>query len=1074
MTKPGNKRKTKVPRGLKETKANSDTNVNNECRGNESIAPLLWLRKQKVWLVLITAVLVANLGFRTDLISYIQLFGDFWKSEPTALVEKIFRIMDADRTLLEVHTDLPLVDTEEMMWAEHVDTSSFMDFINRSDGCIAMVSFFDPRSESFLVTRPDLEATARIIQEDPNLRERVKIGMVNVAVDSYLQTQFSSETTKSWQEAETSQFDSTLDGFRFGKVNYFPLVTKVYQHGEFMEEYIGVIKSAEMVAFLHRLLSKEAAILESVPQAVTFLSEFYPTAIGCFPVGENTCTSEKFIFNKFVDMKRSFMYFAEARSVEVCKYIHKDLTACAVVVRNSPQEGGMVFSKRVADYGSPRTVDVEVHSSPTRAEAKYSANLLSFMTRHRDPLFIELTPDNSWDIIRNFDFLVVLLINPKDEETKQHSMSILEHVAQKPKANPSMQSLKYTYANGQNFASQFGITSNQLPSVIVYSSEVEDFKVLNGDSPSAEGNALRRENIEDAAEEVYNWLQIYLPELKKASSQAIPQTSPLTTAGDEEHEITVQSSNTKQHNSEKSSAEASLQLVQNITDSNTATLHSPTKINMEDLNRKLQPPIEDAWTDMLLVDPEKARRGLNPHDALQRIRSLYEDFLLMEESYQSFGHSRQTTDENIILRKTLDHVFNYIENRPHLKPIVEAIPKTPGDLRHISDDPSLREKLWVNIQRASAYIQLLKQHMKNHTDEDVIQTQRAIADDYTFLYNEMVQLNRKRSISKYQRFVREVGRPPSNKDQRVLSIERRSALEMSLEDFIENYAKKHRPVIITDIHMFKRMWTKEHISEKCGKHYPEFKMKGRTHNWGGLVTVPEKLSLKEFLETHNQNSTRQEWYLHDWGLPRSCPEIMGPPPYDEFIFPKYFAGDYFQRMPFVGYQHSWPSLFVGANGTESKMHIDSGGTNFWMYLLEGEKEWRFYDRHDVLELYPKPGSQHFFFDIFRPDSEDMPLSLNARMYKGIQRPGDLIFIPGGCPHGVRNHDDIIGVSMNYLDVSNEWLYLWKQLVEHDFRDYELYSNPKFPRGLRRNQKDLTFGEFKSQHWYSQLDDLDLH
>jgi hypothetical protein len=75
--------------------------------------------------------------------------------------------------------------------------------------------------------------------------------------------------------------------------------------------------------------------------------------------------------------------------------------------------------------------------------------------------------------------------------------------------------------------------------------------------------------------------------------------------------------------------------------------------------------------------------------------------------------------------------------------------------------------------------------------------------------------------------------------------------------------------------------------------------------------------------------------------------------------PRYFAGDYFQRVPFVGYQHSWPSLFIGKNATESAMHIDSGGTNFWFYLMSGVKEWLFYDRSDIMSLYPQPMSAHF-------------------------------------------------------------------------------------------------------------------
>jgi len=63
--------------------------------------------------------------------------------------------------------------------------------------------------------------------------------------------------------------------------------------------------------------------------------------------------------------------------------------------------------------------------------------------------------------------------------------------------------------------------------------------------------------------------------------------------------------------------------------------------------------------------------------------------------------------------------------------------------------------------------------------------------------------------------------------------------------------------------------------------------------------------------------------------------------------------------------------------------------------------------------------------------------------------------------------------MNYLDATNEWLYLWIQLMEEDYRDFELYSNPDFPRGLSSQQKDLTFGAFKSQNWYAMQSNIDL-
>ena len=61
-----------------------------------------------------------------------------------------------------------------------------------------------------------------------------------------------------------------------------------------------------------------------------------------------------------------------------------------------------------------------------------------------------------------------------------------------------------------------------------------------------------------------------------------------------------------------------------------------------------------------------------------------------------------------------------------------------------------------------------------------------------------------------------------------------------------------------------------------------------------------------------------------------------------------------------------------------------------------------------------------------------------------QLPGDLDFIPGGCPHAVQNLEDIHGLSMNYVDSSNYYLHLWTRVMNGDFRDFELMSNNDFP------------------------------
>ena len=35
----------------------------------------------------------------------------------------------------------------------------------------------------------------------------------------------------------------------------------------------------------------------------------------------------------------------------------------------------------------------------------------------------------------------------------------------------------------------------------------------------------------------------------------------------------------------------------------------------------------------------------------------------------------------------------------------------------------------------------------------------------------------------------------------------------------------------------------------------------------------------------------------------------------------------------------WPSLFVGARGTRSGVHVDPFESNFWMMMIKGRKRW---------------------------------------------------------------------------------------------------------------------------------------
>lgn len=296
-------------------------------------------------------------------------------------------------------------------------------------------------------------------------------------------------------------------------------------------------------------------------------------------------------------------------------------------------------------------------------------------------------------------------------------------------------------------------------------------------------------------------------------------------------------------------------------------------------------------------------------------------------------------------------------------------------------------------------------------------------------------------------------------------VPRRSAAELSVREFIEDYAKKGLPVIITGINITGGApWTLKFFKDRCNVSVPLKRRNPKSDDWGRLQDAG-RLPLGEFIDSFASNRTRRKWYLHDWSLPRNCPQVFGPAPFSGFTVPKYFVGDYFQRAAFEGYQHSWPSLFIGSSETQSSLHIDSGNTNFMLHLLSGRKEWRFYSAQDLVNLYASPVGAHFHYDVFRPDHKKFPLASYAKQFVGIQEPGETIFIPAGNPHAVRNLEPIHGISMNYVDVSNVKLSILERIWELEAPDVELYTDGiSTPHGMVSDQEAMLFGEWKAQDW----------
>ena len=160
-------------------------------------------------------------------------------------------------------------------------------------------------------------------------------------------------------------------------------------------------------------------------------------------------------------------------------------------------------------------------------------------------------------------------------------------------------------------------------------------------------------------------------------------------------------------------------------------------------------------------------------------------------------------------------------------------------------------------------------------------------------------------------------------------------------------------------------------------------------------------------------------YLYDVPLRQKLPGLLR-----HLRLPRHVAHCYLRRTRHThAFSASWPTLFLGAEGTHSSLHVDQWQGHFWMYVCYGAKKWTLFHPDDLPLLYPSwaHGGLHPSFPplaALEADPAAYPLFARARRAELVLRPGQLLFVPGGTPHHVENLHDTLAVAGNFLDDSN--------------------------------------------------------
>eukprot|EP00658_Telonema_sp_P-2_P050423 TRINITY_DN38462_c0_g1_i1.p1 TRINITY_DN38462_c0_g1~~TRINITY_DN38462_c0_g1_i1.p1 ORF type:complete len:298 (+),score=27.56 TRINITY_DN38462_c0_g1_i1:122-1015(+) len=107
-----------------------------------------------------------------------------------------------------------------------------------------------------------------------------------------------------------------------------------------------------------------------------------------------------------------------------------------------------------------------------------------------------------------------------------------------------------------------------------------------------------------------------------------------------------------------------------------------------------------------------------------------------------------------------------------------------------------------------------------------------------------------------------------------------------------------------------------------------------------LAVAERSIRLATFLNELNQGEcAHKPRYLHDEAVCGFCPGLA-----QDFSILSYWSTNYLLHVARYNapcgmseYAHAWPVLFIGGEGTETRLHQDHLATPFWIALVRGRK-----------------------------------------------------------------------------------------------------------------------------------------
>ena len=194
--------------------------------------------------------------------------------------------------------------------------------------------------------------------------------------------------------------------------------------------------------------------------------------------------------------------------------------------------------------------------------------------------------------------------------------------------------------------------------------------------------------------------------------------------------------------------------------------------------------------------------------------------------------------------------------------------------------------------------------------------------------------------------------------------------------------------------------------------------------------TPEKMTVKEFLKIWYLDDNPLSYYLHQWQFPLS-PTAKGLLCNQCKPLPNILGHDILQyhwKIEKEKYDNPYQYLFMGDEDTMTKLHMDAGGLDITIAPITGRKECVLVHRDDGHDC---------FYDLKASldniDLQRYPLMTQARIWKTVIKPGDILLMPQGTYHECRNLTKCLSYSRFILDTVN-LLPFYRSMINGDAKE----------------------------------------